>query len=207
MKSLRAIAIAAVLAAACVATVQAQESIEVSLTATPSSTIAPANVTVEWSAPGATSCTASGAWSGTKAASGSEVVSSVRSPGAEFRLDCVGESLRGSARLTWVPPTQNTDDTPYTNPKGFTIHYGRSSDQLHETLGLFVPSATAYTVDDLGDGRWFFCVKAVTTADISSECSNLAAKDVTSEPAPTGGAVAQVTLENKPNPPTAVTAQ
>ena len=58
-------------------------------------------VQVTWSVPGATSCTASGAWSGAKAASGSEWVGPLTEGNREFKLSC---SFSGGA-------TQNTTTT------------------------------------------------------------------------------------------------
>ncbi len=48
------------------------------------------SVTLEWSTQRATSCTASGAWSGSRATAGTETISGLQST-SEFRLDCTGE--------------------------------------------------------------------------------------------------------------------
>jgi len=181
--------------------------IEVVLDAQASGAISPVNVTLTWSAPGAVNCAASGGWSGAKAPTGSEVISGVRAPGASFGLHCVGEATAGEARVSWVAPTTNTDGSEYANAKGFTIHYGTSPSDLVSAIGFWQPTGNSYTIEDLDDGTYHFCVRAVSDTDQSSECSNIASKTVAAMPAPTGNGAASVEVDTRPGPPTAVAAQ
>ncbi len=77
-------------------------SLQVSVSASPSSVTSGQTSTLTWSVPGATSCAASGGWSGTKSGSGSQVVGPL-SASATFTLDCSngsGSTGRGSASIT-----------------------------------------------------------------------------------------------------------
>jgi hypothetical protein len=72
-----------------------------------------------WStSPAGAACTASGAWSGAKASSGTETVPAIRSSSV-FALACSwpDESM---AMLTWVNPTEHTDSSPYDPLTGST---------------------------------------------------------------------------------------
>jgi hypothetical protein len=70
----------------------------VTFTATPTSVISGNSTTLNWSTTNATSCTASGAWSGVKTVTGSEVTNSL-SAAADFTLSCQGPGGGASASL------------------------------------------------------------------------------------------------------------
>jgi len=55
--------------------------------------------TLTWSATNATSCSASGGWSGTKAVSGTESTGALTS-NSTFGIECVGPGGRGNASAT-----------------------------------------------------------------------------------------------------------
>ncbi|NIP15371.1 MAG: hypothetical protein GWM88_11900 [Pseudomonadales bacterium] len=65
-----------------------------------------APVTLTWSSTGATSCEASGGWSGTKESTGSETVGPVEAD-SEYALSCTGPggTVEQSATVTVAPPT------------------------------------------------------------------------------------------------------
>jgi hypothetical protein len=69
----------------------------------------------------------------------------------------------GSATLSWTPPTQNTDQTPLTNLAGYTIYYGLSASALTQSIQLADPSATSYTVGNLGAATYYFAVAAYSS--------------------------------------------
>ena len=62
--------------------------------------VAGQSATLTWSSINATSCSASGAWTGTKAASGSEAVQPSGEGMVEFRLSCKGEGEANAASVT-----------------------------------------------------------------------------------------------------------
>jgi len=84
----------------------------------------------------------------------------------------------GSATLSWVAPTQNTDGSPLTNLVGFKVYWGKQSDSYTDTVTLENPSLTTYVVDTLPPATWFFAVTAVNEYGVESAFSNVASKTV-----------------------------
>ena len=80
----------------------------VNLSADPTSVLLTNTTTLAWSTSNATSCSASGAWSGTKATSGSEAVTISTAGNNSFTLSCSGDGGSGSASVT-VEGYRNTD--------------------------------------------------------------------------------------------------
>jgi len=87
-------------------------------------------------------------------------------------------SVAGSAKLSWVPPTQKVDDTPITNLAGFKIRYGQSSAALDQVLDVASPVITSAMVENLAAGTWYFAIQAYTTDGVESDPSNLAQKTI-----------------------------
>lgn len=124
--------------------------------------------------PLADACTASGDWSGGKAPSGTETLPAI-SGSATYNIMC--EWLDASATLTWTAPTQNTDGTPYTDPKGFKVYYDMTQGGPYENVNDIVdPNATSHVVFPLIPGTWFFVSTAYNQNDIESDMSNEAMK-------------------------------
>ena len=87
-------------------------------------------VTLTWSTTNATSCTASGGWSGTKSTSGNEDVATTYGTNT-FSLSCTGSGGSSSKSVT-VEGTQGFDATAFVGTgskvyKGFLIHKGDGS--------------------------------------------------------------------------------
>jgi hypothetical protein len=71
----------------------------VTISAAPTSITTGQSTTLTWSATNATSCTAAGGWSGTKAVSGTQSTDSLTA-NATFEIDCVGPGGRDDASVT-----------------------------------------------------------------------------------------------------------
>jgi hypothetical protein len=71
----------------------------VTLSASPLSVASGSQTTLQWSATNATSCTASGGWTGAKATSGSQQ-SGALTANSTFEIECVGPSGRDDASVT-----------------------------------------------------------------------------------------------------------
>lgn len=128
-----------------------------------------------WSTtPAAQSCTASGDWSGTKAASGTETLAAITAS-RTYNLTCTW-AAGSSATLRWTPPTTNTDGSTLTDLRIYTVHYGTSATALAQTKNITSAGANSDTVTGLTAGTWYFCVRAVNAASVSSDCSNIASK-------------------------------
>jgi hypothetical protein len=85
----------------------------------------------------------------------------------------------GSAVVTLVPPTQNTDGSALTGLAGMRIYYGTSSSTLTQVVQL--PGATApmsYTVSNLASGTWYFGATAYTTSGMESALSAIGSKSI-----------------------------
>ena len=90
----------------------------------------------------------------------------------------VTQSAAGTATLSWVPPTQNSDGTPLTNLAGFKVVYGTNSAALDQAVRIDNPATARYVVSDLAPGTYFFAVVAFTTDGIESPLSGLASKTI-----------------------------
>jgi len=131
-----------------------------------------------WStSPVASSCKASGGWSGTKFASGSETLPTITA-NASYTLTCYWGG--GAADVTWTKPTKNTDGSTLTDLAGYKVHFGNSTSALTQTKTINDPAATSTTISALGSGTWYFSVRAVNSQQAESPDSNVAQKTISS---------------------------
>ena len=86
----------------------------------------------------------------------------------EFSITVVAFG-NGSATLTWIAPTERTDNTPLSNLAGFNIYYGQTSGDHANKIALNNPGIATYVVDNLTPGTWYF---AVTAFDANGRESN-----------------------------------
>jgi hypothetical protein len=84
----------------------------------------------------------------------------------------------GAAVVSWSAPTAYTDGRPLTDLAGYEIVYGRSLGDLSESVSVPNPEITSVLVEDLEPGRWYFAVRAYTSADLASELSSVGQKMV-----------------------------
>lgn len=100
------------------------QAVVVTLTASPSSSCGSSvNVLLTWSTSGASTCTASGGWSGTKATSGTETISNVTQT-TSFTLTCTATGRQsGVATATYTKSGTCTEIVLYKSP---TNYYGSS---------------------------------------------------------------------------------
>ena len=82
------------------------------------------------------------------------------------------------ASLQWTPPTQNTDGSALTNLAGYRVLYGASATQLTQTIQVANAGMSAYVVDNLAPGTYYFAVRAYTSSGAESANSNVASKVV-----------------------------
>jgi hypothetical protein len=82
----------------------------------------------------------------------------------------------GSATLTWIRPTTNTDGSPLTDLAGFKVYWGTASGVYQEQRTINNPAATTTVVSNLTSGRWYFAVTALDTSGAESGKSNQASK-------------------------------
>jgi hypothetical protein len=96
----------------------------------------------------------------------------------EVQVQPNASSTSGTAQLTWVAPTINTDGTPLTDLAGYTISFGLSPTSLSQSVNVTDPSATTYTVTNLSPGTWYFEISAYSSAGTQSAPSNTANKTI-----------------------------
>jgi hypothetical protein len=156
-----------------------------------------------WSTtPVAQSCTASGGWSGTKAASGTQTLSTI-SASASYTLTCTwaGTGGNGSATLNWVAPTQNTDGTLLRNLSGYRVVYGTSATALNQTRNINDPAALSTTIDALAPGTWYFAMRAVNTSGGESSNTAVGSKTIAGTGGGSSSATVAITITAPPTTP------
>ena len=137
-----------------------------------------------WASFSASSGQLSGTPGNTQVASSSNIVISVNDGQtsqalAPFSITVTaGPSSTGSASLSWTAPTSNTDGSPVTNLAGYKIDYGTSPGALTQTATLSDPAATAYAVQGLASGTWYFAISAFTSGGGASALSSVVSKTV-----------------------------
>lgn len=90
----------------------------------------------------------------------------------------VTDVASGSATLSWMPPTENSDGTPLMDLVGYEILYGQDADDLNVTVSLTNASLSSYVVENLTSGTWYFAIVAVNARGFTSSLSNLASKTI-----------------------------
>lgn len=149
-----------------------------------------------WSTtPVASSCTASGAWSGTKFASGSESLATITAS-KSYTLTCTWGG--GTATVNWVAPTTNTNGTVLRDLAGFKVLFGNSASNLNQTKTVNGATVTSTTITALGAGTWYFSVRAFNNAQMESDNSNVAQKTITGANA---AKTVNITINAAPTPP------
>jgi hypothetical protein len=79
----------------------------------------------------------------------------------------------GTAALSWLAPDQNTDGSALTNLTGYRIYYGMSANALTEVVEVPTVGITAYVIDNLTAGTYYFSIRAYNSAGIESTLSNI----------------------------------
>lgn len=83
-----------------------------------------------------------------------------------------------SVTLSWTPPTQNQDGSTLTDLAGYEVLYGPDQGNLDRSVQVTNPSLNTFVVDSLTSGTWFFAVRAVNSAGVSSTLSGIASKTI-----------------------------
>ena len=95
-----------------------------------------------------------------------------------FSIQVNAQAVNGSATLSWVPPTTNTDGSPLTDLAGFIVNYGTGTSAMTQSVTVSSATATGYTVQNLTAGTWYFTVVVYTTAGTQSAPSDVASKTI-----------------------------
>lgn len=84
----------------------------------------------------------------------------------------------GSAKLSWIPPTSNSDGSKLTTLAGYKIYYGTSPQYLQRTIDIKDPSVTEYTIENLPPYTYYFVITAYNADGTESSRSNIVTKIV-----------------------------
>jgi Putative Ig domain len=90
----------------------------------------------------------------------------------------VTQVANGTATISWIPPTQNTDGSPLTDLGGYRIYYGTSSTNLAQMVELDNPGLTRYVVQNLSPATWHFAMRSLRTDGTEGEASNTVSKTI-----------------------------
>lgn len=151
--------------------------------------------------PAAASCTASGDWTGTKAASGTQTLAAI-TQSATYNLSCTWTT--STATVSWTPATKNTDTSNYTDPKSVRIYYGQSANVLTATKDVAVP-ATSTAISPLASGTWFFTATSINQNNVESSQATPPVSFVVGSAS--GTKQLGITVNPVPLPPTNITVQ
>ena len=137
----------------------------VSVTLNPATGTVPYTSTLAWNGQGNASCVASGAWTGSKAVSGSQQVT-ITAAGQKYTLTCTEPAQ--AAALSWYAATKNTDGTALT-PTGYKLQESidgaswrnevtKAADELSHTYAGLEPGLHYFRVQTLSGSAasaWF----------------------------------------------------
>lgn len=90
----------------------------------------------------------------------------------------VTQTGTGSATVSWIAPTQNTDGSPLTNLAAYKIYYGVSEGNYTNQVRINNPGLTTYVVDNLTPATYFFVSTSINSNGVESDFSNVARKIV-----------------------------
>jgi hypothetical protein len=84
----------------------------------------------------------------------------------------------GTATLSWEAPTTTTSGGALDDLAGYRIYYGLKAEDLTQTVQLAGVGLQTYMIENLGQGTWYFAIKAVTTGGVESALSNIVSKTI-----------------------------
>lgn len=92
--------------------------------------------------------------------------------------DAAAVADTGSARLSWIPPTSNSNGSKLTTLAGYKIYYGTSPQYLQRTIDIKDPGVTEYTIENLPPYTYYFVITAYNADGTESSRSNIVTKTV-----------------------------
>ena len=133
-----------------------------------------------WESANVDSCTASGAWEGTRPAAGNDSIDLEQAGDHTFLLTCEGNEGSAVAMVTvnlegtevaWVPPAENTDGSDLTDLAGYNLYYGIDSGNYTEVVPVNDASLTSFELP-IAPGEYYMAMTAYDFDGNESELSN-----------------------------------
>ena len=88
-----------------------------------------------------------------------------------FSIDVMPTEV-DSAFLTWVPPTEYEDGSPFYELAGYRVRYGVNSGQYSDLIEIPDPYTTVLGLDFLSNETYYFVITAFSHAGAESDFSN-----------------------------------
>jgi hypothetical protein len=90
-----------------------------------------------------------------------------------------GLAATGSVALTWQPPTENADGSPLRDLSGYKIYVGTSSSAYeYREIQFDNPGLSAYVVENLEPGTYYFAATAFNSSGAESAFSRKVVRTV-----------------------------
>ena len=101
-------------------------------------------------------------------------------PGGDFNSGDTPVSATGigTALLSWLPPTENTDKSVLTDLAGYKIYYGTSPGIYSTPIIINNPGLSSILVEDLAISDWYFVMTAFNSSGIESGYSTEVSKSI-----------------------------
>ena len=149
------------------------------LSASPSSIDPGQSATLSWTSTNATSCTASGGWSGTRTSAG--IVSVSPTVTSTYTLSCNGADGSASdsvsvtvntpapqeqdVNLSWAAPVERENGEPISLAEiaGYRVYYGTTQGSYPNQVDIADRNTTQVTLSNLATGTYYF---VITTYDV-----------------------------------------
>jgi len=96
---------------------------------------------------------------------------------AEFSISVQGPTS-GVAELSWGSPVSKVDGSTLDDLAGFRILYGRSVDDLNQSVLLMDPKLTSFQFTTLEAGTWYFAVVAVNVFGLEGPATAVTSKTI-----------------------------
>jgi hypothetical protein len=93
-------------------------------------------------------------------------------------VSAAGTPVAGGAALQWVVPPSKADGSPLDDLAGYRILYGRTAEDLDNSIYIEDPNATSYTITTLESGVWYFAVSAVNSSGLEGAPSIAVQKSI-----------------------------
>jgi len=77
----------------------------------------------------------------------------------------------GTALVSWISPTENTDNSTLTDLASFKIYFGIFPGEYDNSITVNNAGLSSFLVENLGAADWFFVVTAINSSGIESSYS------------------------------------
>lgn len=98
-------------------------------------------------------------------------------------VDAPGDSTAAaspetSSTLTWLPPTENVDESAFSDAVGYKIYIGSQPGRYEIVRELRDPGLTEYVIEDVPPGKYYVAMTIVNSENIESPLSNVVVRVV-----------------------------